>query len=94
MCETEEKWINKFFKNLLGVLENEKKNGYIIFLVFSSLVARMRKKNECEKKNSAETKQEEGWATAQLGHDTMGNCIVTQQVMGMQFGLEDWVTIQ
>ena len=27
-----------------------------------------------------------GWATAQLGHDTMGNCIVTQQVLGMQVG--------
>ena len=55
---------------------------------------RMKKKCVCEKKKSAETKQEVGWATAQLGHDTMGNCIVTQQVMGMQFGLEDWVTIQ
>ena len=34
------------------------------------------------------------WATAQLCHNTMGNCIVTQQVLGMLFGLEHWVTIQ
>ena len=27
-----------------------------------------------------------GWVIAQLGHDTMGNCIVTQQVLGVQVG--------
>ena len=30
-----------------------------------------------------------GWATAQLCHNTMGNCIVTQQVLGGLNGL--WV---
>ena len=27
-------------------------------------------------------KSKNGWATAQLGHNTMGHCIVTQQVLG------------
>ena len=42
----------------------------------------------CEKKNEwkKKTKQEVGCATAQLGHDTMGNCFVTQQVLGVQVG--------
>ena len=42
-------------------------------------------KNEKKKKNDAETGL--GWATAQLCHNTMGNCIVTQQVLGVLFGL-------
>ena len=33
-----------------------------------------------------ETKQKMGWATAQLCHNTMGNCIVTQQVLEGWFG--------
>ena len=44
----------------------------------------------CEKKMV----QKMGWAAAQLCHNTMRNCIVTQQVLGMLFGLEHWVTIQ
>ena len=43
----------------------------------------MKKKKVCEKKNGAGM----GWATAQLCHDTMGNRIVTQQVLG---GLNGW----
>ena len=35
------------------------------------------KKNEKKK-----LVQKMGWATAQLCHNTMGNCIVTQQVLG------------
>ena len=38
------------------------------------------KKKKCEKKNDAGM----GWATAQLCHNTMGNCIVTQQVLGVK----------
>ena len=34
-----------------------------------------------KKKNGAEI----CWATAQLCHNTMGNCIVTQQVLGVQW---------
>ena len=37
-----------------------------------------------EKKKGAETGM--GWATAQLCHNKMGNCIVTQQVLGVQNG--------
>ena len=40
----------------------------------------MKKKRKKKKKKGAETRM--GWATAQLCHNTMGNCIVTQQVLG------------
>ena len=50
------------------------------FLVFSSS---RNEKKMCEKrkKNGAEI----CWATTQLCHNTMGNCIVTQQVLGVQW---------
>ena len=35
---------------------------------------------------------EMGWATAQLCHNIMGNCIVTQQVLGVQW-LEKCIAI-
>ena len=34
-----------------------------------------------------------GWATAQLCHNTVGNCIVTQQVLGVKWAVGR-VTIQ
>ena len=40
-------------------------------------------KNQKKKKKGAETGM--GWATAQLCHNTMGNCIVTQQVLGVKW---------
>ena len=41
----------------------------------------MKNEKKKEEKNGAETGM--GWATAQLCHNTMGNCIVTQQVLGV-----------
>ena len=40
-----------------------------------------KKKKEKRKKNGAEN----CWATAQLCHNTVGNCIVTQLVLGVQW---------
>ena len=51
-------------------MKKKKKYMYMYLGCFSS--------SRCVKKKRKETKQEVGWATAQLGHDTMGNCIVTQ----------------
>ena len=49
------------------------------------------KKKMCEKKRKKKKEKKGaeivmGWATAQLCHNTMGNCIVTQQVLEVPNG--------
>ena len=41
------------------------------------------KKKVCEKRKKKGVENGMGWATAQLCYNTMGNCIVTQQVLGV-----------
>ena len=40
------------------------------------------KKKKRKMKNEKKMVQKISWATTQLCHNTMGNCIVTQQVLG------------
>ena len=76
------KWICIFF----WCSSSRKENIYIYIYIYLCV------KNE--KKKEERKVQKMGWATTQLCHNTMGNCIVTRQVLGMLFGLEHWVIIQ